>query len=373
MPPNAGSIGRSSPLASAGGDGESLVRVVELSPGQRIQATVVDTQPGGAVMLGLLGGRVAAFSKLALEIGKTYEFTVASVSPRIVLSAAKDVVLPDVAGAAATGKLGAPQADLVQLIEGVVRAIRAGTPASAGASPQFDEAVVRGALTALASGKATADDLRAIHQTLGHDQEVRVLRHAARSMPIPVEVAALRQTVKAEALAYLSRAEEVNASVRDVSAARELVDGLTGAERDNARRAEHGAATWLPLPTPADGEVRDARMFLLHSDEREGSQRERGPEKFTIVLLLDMSRLGAMRVDITVAGKQVDVLFEAADADTASALFAAAERLQRRLEEDGLDVAGVRVRQAPGRQLSIADLLSPPGHGANEGLLDVHA
>ncbi|MCA8942462.1 MAG: flagellar hook-length control protein FliK [Planctomycetes bacterium] len=376
LPPSSGSVGGAArPSAPLSSDGEPLVRVLELTPGQRIQATVVEFEAKGAVTLGLMGSRIAAFSKLPLEIGRTYEFTVASVSPRIVLSAAKQVVLPDVATASAQGKLGAP-AGLVEVIAAAVKSLTATGGASAARSDGggHDPVGVRAAFDAFAAGRATADDLRVIHQSLGHEHEARVLRQSLRSAPpTSGEVAELKHSLKALALAFLEKADESSDPLRR-STARELVDGLSRAEHDNARRTEHGSATWLPLPAAPQAGLRDARMFLLHPERDEAGQSRGGPNgPFTVVLLLDLTRLGSMRVDLSVAGRRVDVRFETVESDAANALFRASDRLRERLEQDGLEVGSVRVRQAPGRHLSVADLLAPPLAGTATGLIDVHA
>jgi len=354
-------------------DATTAVRLVDLVPGQRVQATVVELGTGGDVTIGLLGGRVAAFTKLSLEVGKAYAFTVTKLEPRIVLSAARPVVLPDAATAARGGQLGPGATEVARIVRAAVDSfapVSAEQPASRGGDTRI---APRHAFELLASGKISADALHAFHRSLGHDQEARVLRLGSHPVQrVAVERAELLRTIKADALTFLERASDSQGDDQRLRAARALVDGLSRVEVENARRTEHGTATWLPLPASPEHGVRDARMFVKWRDETAGGPQ--GVERpFTIVLLLDMTRLGHLRVDVALSGRSASIAFEVEDLGASLVIREALEELREGLETSSIEVERLSVRQAAARNLTIADLLAPPVPGDVRPTVDVHA
>lgn len=346
------------------------MRELPVAAGQNLQATVVAVS-GTDVWLGWRGAVFAARTDLALEPGRAYEFTVAATAPRIVLSRALPVPAPAV-----------PAADLAMGGAGLGGALAALAEAlgAAGASPgadgrgpraapswPFGEAVAR-----WLAGPPAAADLAAIQRGLGHDLEARVLR-LATAPPADGEGAALRETAKARALLLLAEPRDGPAPPPEAarSAARALVEGLNGVERENARRSELGAPLWLPLPAAPAAGLRDARMFLLRGGAEEARGGTGGAERpFTIVLLLELSRLGEVRVDLVLRGRGVQATVQAVSPAAVELLARSLGELRSALEEGGLSVDGLSVRRTPEPVLPIADLVLPRDGTA---LVDVHA
>ena len=141
---------------------------------------------------------------------------------------------------------------------------------------------------------------------------------------------------------------------------------------DNARRSEQGAPQWLPLPVTAQGALRDARMFVPAGEgsEEGGDGRDGDGRPFTVVLLLDFTRLGQVRVDLQLRGPEMSATFVAVESSTVHSLVASMSVLRERLETGGLEVRSLTVRSAPS-QLPIADLvLRPP---TSTSMVDIHA
>lgn len=87
-----------------------LADVLEVVPGQRIQATVARHDPDGTVWIGWRGRLLPARSEVQLELGATYNFSVAAGSEgRVQLRAPKQQKgLPRLADALVAGFLGPP-------------------------------------------------------------------------------------------------------------------------------------------------------------------------------------------------------------------------------------------------------------------------
>lgn len=351
-------------LALAAADAAAArVRLVDLVVGQGVEATVVALPEPGRVRIGLLGGLVEASSSLALQVGRSYAFTVAAVSPQIVLSPAASP-LPTLAIAADGGMLGPGAGEVADWIGSLPRPL---PDAPADARGQ----TLQAALLRLASGAPAAADLEAIARTLGHDQEARVLRLAQRTAQTAQrEVETLRSTLKAQALVSLADAARDGGQRVQRSAAR-LVAGLNAIERDSAQRAERDAPIWLPLPAPEGSFLRDARMFLAVGDGESGGAASERP--FTVVLLLDLTRLGPVRVDIALTGERMTATFQLARESMLHRLRGGLDALRTDLEAAGLRVGALHLRTAPDGQLPVADLLSPPPAAAGSGRIDVHA
>jgi hypothetical protein len=226
------------------------------------------------------------------------------------------------------------------------------------------------ALRALAQGRPTAAALLAIDRTLGHDQEARVLR--LQTMPAEQAAAAaagLRRTAKAAALRELAGQPE-DGPARRAAAAAAFVDAMHGIERDNAQRREQGTALWLPLPASPEVGLRDARMFLVQPDAEDAAQASDGGA-FTVVLLLDLTRLGELRVDLELRGSSVRATLQALRPLATGILTRDLDELRADLERSGLQVDRLLVRQAPERGLPVADLVGPSRGGGS--VVDVHA
>jgi hypothetical protein len=357
-----------------------------------VQGTVVRVLGDGQVMLGLLGIQVLAATNLTLTAGNAYDFTVTAVDPQIVLTAARPLVLPTASGAAQAGLLGPGgrqiTSQLLEVLGQLSLAQHRQDQGRAAGEPVETPArqVLQRFLSKLAAGSLDARDLQQVQQRFGHDQEARVLRlHAAATglseqQQQQQEIGLLRQTLKAEVLRFLDGAKANAAETIDTAAARSLVEGLARVEVDNAHRAEQGAPQWLPLPVGENSFLRDVRMFILTATDADAQQdSDNGATRtdFVVVLLLDLTRLGQVRVDIEVRGDAVGVTFRAVETSTLHLVHGAKSELEQQLRDQGLQVRFVRIREAAGggAALPVADLLTPPNRGSHgpTTMVDVHA
>ena len=360
--PAAGEVGKVSPGGAAGSVALPVVR------GQTLQATVVAAFDQG-VWLGWRGGVFAARTALQLQPGRSYEFSVASTDPHVVLSAARPlataapVALAPLSGASLVSVIQELFTEMAKASSGGNAQVRAGAQAG-GELPA--------ALRALTSEAPTAKGLQAFDRALGHDQEARLLRLLDAPVDrLAEQTQSLRSTAKAHALA-LRDASQSDAVDPEHSrrAAQALVEGLSGIERDNARRTELGAPLWLPLPANPAAGLRDARMFLQANPEGAEAGAD-GQRPFTIVLLLDLSQLGEMRVDVELREDRVGLLFQVVEESALFVLSQARDDLQQLLEGVGLEVDQLQVRLAPTQTLPVADLVLPASDG--QALVDIHA
>ncbi len=370
---------------------DSLVRLVDLVPGQRVQGTVVQVLGDGRVMLGLLGGQVLAATNLLLATGNTYDFTVTAVEPQIVLTAARPLVLPNPSSAAQAGLLGLGGREVQSQLLAALRQLPSTVPEQTDGRAGRDgveipaREVLRQFLSKLATGSLEARDLQQLQQRLGHDQEARVLRlnsapdKASGQQQQQQQVAQLQQTLKAEMLRFLDSGKANAVDTGAAAAARSLVEGFSRAEADNAHRAEHGAPQWLPLPVGEGSFLRDARMFVLATEADAQHERNAGgaQQGFVVVLLLDLTRLGQVRVDVEVRDSAVGVTFRVVDTSTLHLVQGALDELRQQLLDEGLTVRFVRMRKASstGGTLPVADLLTPPTGDPHDPttMVDIHA
>ena len=372
---------------------DSLVRLVDLVPGQRVQGTVVQVLGDGRVMLGLLGGQVLAATNLTLTAGNTYDFTVTAVEPQIVLTAARPLVLPTAYGAVQAGLLGLGGREIQSQLLAALRQLPSTLPEhgegrAGGETVEIPaREVLRQFLSRLATGSLRAQDLQQLQQRLGHDQEARVLRlntapgkaSEQQQQQQQQEVAQLRQTLKAEVLRFLDSAKANAVDTSATAAARSLVEGFSRVEADNAHRVEQGAPQWLPLPVGQDSFLRDARMFILATEADAQQERSTGgaPKDFVVVLLLDLTRLGQVRVDVEVRDNAVGITFRVVDTSTLHLVHGAKDELEQQLRDEGLSVRFIRIREALGAEgaLPVADLLAPPTGDSHDPttMVDIHA
>ncbi len=353
---------------------EAAVRVLNLQPGQQVQGTVVKILGSGKLLMGLMGGLVEASSKLNLSVGKSYNFSVAQVQPRIVLQSATPLVLPGLQAAAQSGILGQGGKDLGVAMQQLADLLPA--PAPKLTSTLGGKAA--GELSSpLQQGSITASDLQEVQRRLGYDQEVRVLRLPKSNKAAPqvtqTEVMSLRHSLKAEALQLLDATNTDAVAAKQRNLAQALVAGFNAIEADNAQRAEQGVPQWLPLPVAEAGELMDARMFLLPSDADSGAENQDESEQrpVNLVLLLEFTRLGSVRADVQVQGEAVSVILQLVDSSAFLKIGEAVPALRSMLEAHGLKVGQLLVKQVPGKELPSSDLVSLPS--ASRSLVDIHA
>ena len=111
-------------------------------------------------------------------------------------------------------------------------------------------------------------------------------------------------------------------------------------------------------------------MFLLRPDRDASRGGAEGSSSFTVVLLLDLTALGEVRVDIRLERGELAVDFQVVDLGASLALDAGLGSLRTELEATGLSVRSLLVRQAA--SLPVADLTSPPIVSTGASLVDFH-
>lgn len=319
------------------------------------------------VVLASAGRRFLATTAVALTVGSHHEFVVSQTRPQLVLGLVPPALPPSFAAAKSAGQLGTDAAAWLEPTVELLALAAAQRAATGGGSPGFAAAVAE-----LRAGIPTAAALQALHRGLGHQLEAAVLTLRSADQASQRRAVGLRDTLKAQALRIVDEAAGTDA-VRD--AARALVLGLDRIEADNATRAAAQLPQWLPLPSAPEHGLVDARWFLLpepRGDDTEGDAAA-GSRPFTIVLLLSLSRLGELRVDVTLRGERLHAAFTVADGEAAARLLPELASLQRSLETDGLVVEGLQARAAARGQLPVADLLSVPESQRPDAMVDVHA
>jgi hypothetical protein len=343
-----------------------VLRLADLVPGQVLQGTVTALLADGRYRLGLLGALVDARADLPLELGRSYWLSVSAVVPELVLRALPPAS-PAPLLAAGQELLGMPGRELAALLESFFAA----TPDSAAGGRREragPESPVQAALARLAAGRATAADLGAIDRRLGHDQEARVLRLPPGPDAGP-EAAVLRESIKAAALGVAAEPSPPESRARAAAA---LAQGLNGVERENAQRAEQRAPIWIALPAPVGGFLRDARMFAISDREPEAAPARGGAGSFRIVLLLELTRLGALRVDVELQGDRLRARFQAVEPSALPVLREGLPQLEQRLREHGLAPAPFELLLAADGRLPVADLILPRPADAS-AIVDLHA
>ncbi len=345
--------------ALTGPDVEAGMRLVRLEAGQKVLATVLSAEAGGQLTIGMFGARIPAVTHLQLDVGKTYEFKVAATDPQLVLSAALPLKVPGSAAALESGLLGAPAKELGAMLLQFSSLSEPELPAQDRVLRKITQQ-----MQAFSAGQASADELRGLVDSLGHDQEQRVLR-----MPrlvekrAQLEVRSLQETLKAVLLDMVSAESRLGRGQASKELATALLADLSRVEVDNARRSEQGGPIHLPLPLAPGSHVLDARLFAFPppESEKEGeSPAGSANREWTIVLLLDLSRLGALRVDLRVGGETLSAEFQLVEFEPSLKLRAGIEELREELQQAGLQVRELVVRHAAGAGLAVADLLLPP-------------
>jgi hypothetical protein len=363
--PDAGGALRGAGLSAGLSDDapEVVVREIQVAVGDRIRATVAALTDGVA-MLGYRGSLFSAKVSAPLEPGATYDFVVARTDPRVELALA----------AAPNGR--AVQQASPQLLAGSTLADAFATLLRAlrGKGAEAAQSAFARAAEAWSRGEPTADALRTIVRDLGHDHEARVLGLAAHD-PQRREAAASLLRADAKALALLVRDDDARAP-RERDAASTFVAAMSAQERDNAARKEAGLPLWLPLPACPQHGLEEARMFVFdRGDDAQRKSHADGADEapFTIALLLDFTRLGALRVDVAIEqeDQSLRATFTAARDQTAALLHTAFPELQRALESAGLRVSELRAMRAPLGAVPVRDLALERSEGS--ALVDVHA
>ncbi len=354
--------GSATPLPGAGASRAPVLQV-----GQVLQATVTAVSGDGRVRLGLLGVMLDARSMVPLEAGRSYEFTVLALEPEVLLrpAAAAGTKAPFHAGTLA--QLGPGAAELAQALHELVAVAARGPVRTTGSPPAAAPDLP--ALATRPDLPPRAEELVQFARQLGHDQEARVLRLPLDAPRAEPEAALLRATWKALALAARDDAAREPAMRR---AAETLLQSLNGIELENAQRSEQRQPAWVPLPLPAGAELRDARLFFEAVEQDGRRTGEAGPAAFRAVLLLELTRLGELRVDIEIDAERIQARFHAVEPSALPVLRDGFPALREQLERHGLTVGHLDLRLAANGQLPVADVRLRPAD-RQSGVVDLHA
>lgn len=132
---------------------------------------------------------------------------------------------------------------------------------------------------------------------------------------------------------------------------------------------DNQSAFLLPLLAPPESGLRTGQFYFF----RPPSQGEAGGERpVRLVFLLEMTRLGQIRVDLSLFKKKLMLNFYAEDEQKARYAGDRLEILVRRLAELGYEVGSVRahaLKAAP----PLEDLTPPPDPAFRRGLIDLLA
>jgi len=215
----------------------------------------------------------------------------------------------------------------------------------------------------LSMGQAGAEDLSALIKSLGHDQEARLLRlpKLAKGKAV-TELRQLQATLKAAIIEWTASEGLAGSETPGKKLAADLLTSLNRIEVENSRRSDQGVAMQLPLPLAPGYPVLDARLFVLPpsgGDDDEAASPD-ATREWTVVLLLDLSRLGALRVDIQVGRDAIAADFQLIEFEPSLQLRASLDELRMELEEVGFLVRKLSVRHAASAELPVADLMLPP-------------
>ncbi|MEM7199987.1 MAG: flagellar hook-length control protein FliK [Planctomycetota bacterium] len=295
--------------------------------GQRVTTTALAEGAAGQWLVEVGGQRLEARSELALEPGGVYHLVVVRTSPGVILAPAPRPVLPSLAKALVGGSLGPDPAALL-------RAIAVSLPEAAWPM-------------------AAVDQLQ--RRTLRGTDLTDWLQHAARFGVAPSD-----------------ETDPAAVFPSDQGRAGEFVELLEAWQRDQATRLERQGMTALPLPLAADGAFDDARMYFEQEQPGETGS-EAGGAVTHVVLLLRLSRRGAVRVDVKVRGDDVRASFVFADQGALDRVRASLGELKEDLEGAGLAPRELASRWASAGQVPIADVVLPPGRGESLARVDLHA
>ncbi|MBK8979266.1 MAG: flagellar hook-length control protein FliK [Planctomycetes bacterium] len=168
-----------------------------------------------------------------------------------------------------------------------------------------------------------------------------------------------------------------DAARRAISALR---DELASRAAETARWADTTALRELPILLPPDAPLGALRWFVGSADPDAADAAEAGPRRdaFVVVLLLELSALGALRADLHFdVGGTLDVTLGAAEPQGERWLASAASELGERLAGQGLSVRGLCVTRLAASDLPSSGRPAAPrfpgaaGTDAAEGV-DLH-
>jgi hypothetical protein len=298
-----------------------------LRDGRVVAGEVLTTLSGDTVLIALGRHKVPAEAQVKLEPGNGYLFQVergadGSVVLRLLPGEvqAESGLLRALRGAIAGDRpVGELLADLAARLSGRIAGERAASPGLAALLSAVESHVFRPG--------AGGDELARLLTRAGLSYEAGLLRAALRG-GAPDELAQLAGDLKAELLRALSQLEA--GPLRD--AVQRALGGLEAEQLLNLARSESGEPLHWSLALPGGA---TAHLFVERDapDEEDGEeQRDEGALR--VVLGVELSALGPVRVDLRLRDDSVQARFLVADRALAERLHAGFAELSERLSSD---------------------------------------
>ena len=339
-----------------------------LEPGQLLRASVLETISANEVRLGLLGFELIAKTQAPLQAGTELTLLVDRSGSTVLLRPLDAQLLlqgnPD-SGVASLGALPAaleklrgllPRADVQRLL------------------PQLR---IPAALQSRFAGEAPldAEGMRSFHDWLGRGFERKLAAWVREGAPAGADRTELLASLRSmpDSLPIDAKGSEqppVDPQVRE--ALTSLAKSSDAWRGEQAQRAESGAPLVFPLPVMEGSFLREGRMFLLREvadnggDDTEGGEGGGGESRpFTLVFLLELESMGALRVDAQMSGRDVVLGFVCALEQAALRIHRDLSELGKEFEKKQLRLVRSSVRVQRDGTLPVLDLLPPPPPGSS--------
>ncbi len=357
------------PDPQAGGSGSLATELGRrLEPGQILRASVLELGPKGRVLLGLFGSSVEAKTEIPLLLGQELQVEVASRGDSILLRP-----LPSEGSQGGSPAFeGAPWTALQKLLPQLLQ------------STAWSRATQQSASTTRAGRELPAvfdpGALAAFHESMGVGFERRILELATlRGAERERAVQSLRESLRAVG-GTIPGTELVPESALQTAGPGALLQEAAHASdqwrSEQAVRAKSGAPLVYPIPLPGDGELTEARLFLLREDlearERDAhGEKEGGASPYRVILLLRLESLGDLRVDLTMAQSELMLRFVCTQEHAAIQIQEQLDSLKEEISGLGLRLSSCKVKLERTGHLPLLDLLPPRPRGLSN--LDVEA
>ncbi len=334
---------------------------MDFQVGQRVSATVLEVLGEGKVLLGLRGIKVEAKTRLPLQEGKTYSFTVKGTGEKILLAPASrgERLSPSSSGILAR-----------LLAKGGGTAFRAGFQALVRLAREgkLPPPLAKAAEKISALPKTPAGMKEWVRRLgIGHEARLVAALREGRTPP-----ADLKEDLKALLLENAPPARGGGQEGSEIGRViRAALEGLESLQAENLHRARLGGGAMIPLPLVPGLEAGEIHLFPPRVEEREEGgeegrkDREREERPFRVVFLLNLHHLGGLRVDAEVLGRTARILFRADSENTVRVLKENLPRLGSALAAAGLDPLSLEAGLLE-REESLA-LPLPAGPGLERG------
>ncbi len=351
------SVQATAPQAQGGISSQDPALVaMEFQLGERVSATILEILAEGKVLVGLRGIKVEAKTHLPLKAGKTYSFVVKEAGEKILLAPASKGRSQPSAEAGILARL---------LSRGGAAGFREGLQVLArlareGKLPR----PLAEAVESFSAWPDTPAKVESLVRGLGLRHEALLFAAARKGSPPPRE---LGSDLKALLLEMLPKGSEGGRQEEAVRAARALLEGLEGVQAENLHRARLGGGEMIPLPLVPGVKSGELHLFPPVSGEEEEGDGARGGEgagdgrPFRVVFLLDLEKLGPLRVDAEILEKTLRVLFRTASGEAENLVKRNLPGLRESLAASGLEPLSLEVRRVEREEALSLPLPAGPG------------